>query len=105
MYYSTRKHGSFSHFVYLILDKVVNMSSVFGANYSSYKATDGIYLPSESGLGELDSLAHTLRELSPWIQIDLAVNYFVDGVKIWDRSESTGPCELIQLFIKTQGNC
>jgi len=89
----------------LILDKVVSMSSVYSASYSSYKATDGIYLPSDAGLRDLDSLTHTLRELSPWIQIDLAINCFVDGVKIWDRSESTESCELIQLFTKTQVNC
>jgi len=56
---------------------------------SGLKAIDGIYLPSESGLGEQGSLFATNSELSPWLQIDLTTNHFVKGVKIWDRSEST----------------
>jgi len=53
------------------------------------KAIDGIYLPSESGLAEQESLFVSNQELSPWLQIDLTTNHFVEGVKIWDRSDST----------------
>jgi len=53
------------------------------------KAIDGIYLPSEFGIGEKDSIFATNTELSPWLQIDLTTNHFVEGVKIWDRSESS----------------
>jgi len=71
------------------------MSSVYGAEFSGIKAVDGIYVPSDSGVDEHASLAHTKRELSPWIQVDLSVNHFVEGVKIWNRFESSYPRESI----------
>jgi len=61
------------------------MSSVHRSLFPGSKAIDGIYSPSESGLDELASLAHTKQEVSPWIQVDLATNHFVEGVKIWNR--------------------
>lgn len=65
------------------------MSSLYSVEFSGIKAVDGIYLPSDFGVGETASLAHTLTELSPWIQVDLSVNHFVEGVKIWNRFESS----------------
>jgi len=56
-------------------------------SFAGFKAIDGIYLPSDSGLDELASVAHSLKELSPWIQVELATNHYVEGVKIWNRSE------------------
>jgi len=79
-----------------VLDKVASLSSVFGSEYSGLKAVDGIYLPSDFGVHEIVSLAHTNLELSPWIQVDLITNHFVDGVKIWDRSEGHNQSELIR---------
>jgi len=57
-------------------------------NHAGGQAIDGIYLPSQWSISEQASMAHTKRELSPWIQIDLLTNHFVYGVKIWNRSES-----------------
>jgi len=71
----------------------VELSSSFSSSYAGFKAIDGIYLPSHSGFTEYQSLAHTEKELSPWIQVDLEDTYYVDGVKIWDRSENSDPCE------------
>jgi len=82
----------------------VKLSSLYGASYAGFKAIDGIYLPSHSGFTESQSLAHTKRELSPWIQVDLEDNYYVDGVKIWDRSENPVPCELAKFLFKVQTN-
>jgi len=65
----------------------MSMSSVQGPTFSGFKAVDRIYLPSDSGLKEDASLAQSGYELSPWIQVELVINYFVEGVKIWDRSE------------------
>jgi len=67
-------------------------------SFAGFNAVDGIYLPSDSGLGELASLAHSLKELSPWIQVDLATNHFVQGVRIWNRSEHLTHSESIKAF-------
>jgi len=67
------------------------------------KAIDGIYLPSQSGIGEQESLFATNSELSPWLQIDLTTNHFVEAVKIWDRSESTEG-ELINYIVQLLHN-
>jgi len=74
----------------------VSLSSVSRSGFPASKAVDGIYLPSEFGVDEIASLAHTNQELSPWIQVDLIVNHFVEGVKVWDRSESLGQGELVK---------
>jgi len=71
------------------------VSSHFGSN-----AVDGIYIPSHSGLNELTSVAHTERELSPWIQVDMGINHFVEGVKIWDRSEFSLPGKQTKPILK-----
>jgi len=67
------------------------MSSVRHSDYSGSKAVDGFYLPSDSGSDPLTSLAYTNKELSPWIQVDLAINHYVDGVKIWNRHREDSP--------------
>jgi len=74
---------------------------MFRTDLSEVKAIDGIYLPSEAGLEEPGSLFVTNQELSPWIQIDLAISHFVEGVKIWDRSESVSQGELVYIL----GSC
>jgi len=56
-------------------------------SFPGSKAVDGIYLPSPDG-GHYLSLAHTAKELSPWIQVNLKTDHFVYGVKIWNRSPS-----------------
>lgn len=70
-----------------IAGKSVKLSLQHG-NYAGGKAIDGIYVPSLLGMLEKENIAHTKKELSPWIQIDLSTNNYVFGVKIWDRSES-----------------
>jgi len=62
---------------------------MYKAHLSGINAIDGIYLPSESGLEENERLFATNQELSPWLQIDLITKHIVEGVKIWDRSESS----------------
>jgi len=74
----------------------VSLSSVFASVYPASKAVDGIYLPSEFGVDEIANLVHTNQELSPWIQVDLIINYFVEAVKVWDRSESPSQGELLK---------
>jgi len=58
-------------FVWYILDMTATSSSVHRAHLSGLKAIDGVYIPSDSGLE------------------DLTTKHFVEGVKIWDRSESS----------------
>jgi len=67
------------------------MSSNLHRNFPASKAIDGIYIPSDSGLSRLASLAHSKQHLSPWIQVDLTTNHYVEGVKIWDRFEEGNP--------------
>jgi len=67
-------------------------------SFAGLKAVDGIYLPSDSGLDELASLAHSRTELSPWIEVDLATNHYVEGVKIWNRSKHPDCSESIKTF-------
>lgn len=52
---------------------------MFSNNYNGSEAIDGIY---NGGSG---SMAHTLREISPWLQINLVNPAAVRGVKIWNR--------------------
>ena len=48
---------------------------------------DGEYFPvlGSNAINDHISLAHTLNEASPWIQIDLATERCVKGVTIWNR--------------------
>jgi len=73
------------------------LSSDSSSEGSASKAVDGIYVPSDFGVSEVASLVHTNQELSPWIQVDLIINHFVEGVKIWDRSESPSQGEFIYI--------
>jgi len=73
------------------------MSSVLSPSHSGIKAIDGIYVPSDYGVGEKSSLAHSKLNRSPWIQVDLGLNRYIDGVKIWDRTGGN-PCELVMVF-------
>lgn len=82
----------------------VTMSSEYGSGqYSGSKVVDGIYVPSP----ETSSIAHTLKETSPWIMIDLGQTRCVKGVKIWNRSaagcEWTFIVRLINLVPRTLG--
>jgi len=65
-----------------------SMSSSSSQNRGAENAIDGLYLPSQHGINEASSLALTTSEISPWIQVDLSISYYVYGVKIWQRSES-----------------
>jgi len=69
-------------------------------NQAASKAIDGIYIPSHYGLSEISNVAHTKIEQSPWIQIDLGINHFVEGVKIWNRSEFSLPGKQTKLIFK-----
>ena len=51
------------------------------------KVVDGIYAPID--VHEFTSLAHTLNEINPWIQIDLRKSFCVSAVKIWNRIMDT----------------
>jgi len=50
---------------------------------------DGLYLPSQHGLGEQYSVAIAAKSPSPWIQVDLTISHTIYGVKIWNRLELT----------------
>ena len=51
------------------------------------KAVDGIYAP--IGVDELTSLAATLNEINPWLQIELEKSSCISAVKIWNRNMDT----------------
>lgn len=64
----------------------VSVSSVYSGigPKLAENAIDGVY-------NDEGSMAHTKRELSPWIQIHLTDVESIQGVKIWNRCEvSTG---------------
>ena len=71
--------------------------------YSAGKAIDGEYTPvlrgpfDKSVRIELESLANTKTEQSPWLQIDLAEEKCVSGVMIWNR-ENNPKAEIICEF-------
>ena len=55
-----------------------------GYCFNGSKIVDGIYAPA-TGEHELQSLAHTNSENTPWIQIDLKTSFCISAVKIWNR--------------------
>lgn len=61
------------------------MSSLHG-DQSASQANDGIYIPRGD---ESESMTHTGKEASPWIQFDLGRTRCIQGIKIWNRSSST----------------
>lgn len=70
-----------------IAEADVKMSSTFvgssGFLFDGSKVVDGIYAP--IGMHEFTSIAITLSEPSPWMQIDLSKKFCVSAVKIWKR--------------------
>ena len=55
--------------------------------FPAHKAIDGIYIPETVGASnDWESIAHTLKTSSPYIQLDLGRSRCVKGVKIWNRS-------------------
>lgn len=80
----------------ILVGATVTMSSEYGSGqYSGSKVVDGIYVPSP----ETSSIAHTLKETSPWIMIDLGQTRCVKGVKIWNRSAAGCECVFIVRLI------
>ena len=69
-----------------IVGAVVKMSSqhqcTSGYCFNESKAVDGIY--TLTGLHEYTSIAHTLHQNNPWIQIDLGTSLCIAAVKIWN---------------------
>ena len=57
---------------------------VSGFCFAGSNAVDGIYLPID--MNELSSVAHTITEYTPWLQIDLGWSFCISAVKIWNRS-------------------
>ena len=84
-----------------IVGAVVKMSSQNpcssnGHCFNGSKVVDGIYAP--IGVHEQTSLAHTLNENNPWIQIDLGKSFCISAVKVWNRNmDSTGRLLLLML--------
>ena len=57
-------------------------------DFGPHKAIDGLYhYNDEPGVGQFDSVAITLKEQSPWIELDLQESYCINSVKIWDRAD------------------
>lgn len=81
------------------------MSTRYGHAFSPNDAIDGIYLPSQHHVNEGFSLALTLQELSPWIQVDMESSHLVYGVKIWWRSENTYQSESTALIVTHFNQC
>ena len=71
------------------------LSSLYSPKYPADKAIHGLYTPVLRG-DQLDrqSLAHTKKEKSPWLQIDLGEEKVIVGVLIWNRgNDPKGFCE------------
>ena len=75
----------------LFVGKPVNMSSQLPCTgkfcFPGSRAVDGIYVPAVDE-DILTSLAHTLREDNPYIQIDLQGNHCIFAVKVWTLRSS-----------------
>ena len=52
--------------------------------FNGSKVVDGIYAP--IGVDERTSIAHTLNEINPWLQIDLEKSFCILAVRIWNRN-------------------
>ena len=62
------------------------------------KAVDGTYESTGEGLS---SIAHSIEEENPWIQIDLGYATCISAVEIWNRNHPNYPGILIiNLFDK-----
>lgn len=77
------------HLFTLFLEKPANMSSYHGYGLVAGKCTDGIYLPSDVGLDEPQSLCNTAHEINPWLRINLESAHCVWAVRILNRAEGT----------------
>ena len=51
--------------------------------FNGSKVVDGIYAP--IGVHEWTSIAATLEETNPWLQIDLGKSFCISAVKIWNK--------------------
>ena len=51
--------------------------------FNGSKVVDGIYTP--IGVPEWTSIAVTLNEINPWLQIDLGKSFCISAVKIWNK--------------------
>ena len=71
------------------------VSSLYSPKYPADKAIDGLYTPVLRGNQlDLQSIAHTKKEKSPWLQIDLGEEKCIVGVLIWNRGNNPyGYCE------------
>ena len=71
-----------------------SMSSLYSHKYPADKAIDGLYTPvlrgdkGKAGPLDLQSIAHTKKEKSPWLQIDLGEEKCIVGVPIWNRGNN-----------------
>ena len=63
------------------------MSSVLYQIFDGSNIIDGIYAPIDTD--DLSSLAATLSENNPWMQIDLTIDLCISAVKIWNAGVSS----------------
>ena len=79
--------------LHMFVGKPVNMSSELQCTgkfcFPGSRAVDGIYDPAADE-HIFTSLAHTLREDNPYIQIDLQENHCISAVKVWNRRAKVG---------------
>lgn len=71
-----------SRAVNVALNKPATQSSVY-ATASADRAVDG----HTQGDWSQQSVAHTLAEPQPWLEIDLQANYDIGSIKVWNRTD------------------
>ena len=59
------------------------MSSVYDSSMGPNKATDGIYVPEY----EVQSLAHSVEEKTPWWRVDLGVVHCIWAIEVLNRGK------------------
>ena len=69
----------------LALNKVAVQSTTVGEG-GAQRAVDGI----TNGVWASESVTHTTKESQPWWQVDLGSEYFLDSVRVWNRTDCCG---------------
>ncbi|XP_067939530.1 uncharacterized protein [Watersipora subatra] len=76
--------------------KKTEMSSLFSPSFTSDKAVDGIYIPTN---GDSSSLMHTENEENPWWRVDLAKTHCISAVNILNRVPVSQSPNLAELWL------
>ena len=67
----------------IALGKTASQSTTFNGGIVASRSVDG----NTSGVWANNALSSTLSESHPWWQVDLGSNYFIQSVKLWNRTD------------------